>query len=318
MIVLGVETSCDETSVSIVKDGKEVLSNVIYTQIDIHKLYGGVVPEVASRHHLRKITYVFDQSLKEAGLEPKDIDLVAVTARPGLIGSLLVGINAAKTFALAHDIEFIEVDHIVGHIYANHIESDFEFPMLALVVSGGHTELVYIKDHYDFEILGETLDDAVGEAYDKVGRVMNLEYPAGAKIDKLAHIGSPTYSLPLVYVDKDSYDFSFSGMKSAVLNLVNKAKMKNEEINNADLAASFQTKVVKVLTDKTIKAAKEYNVKQIVVAGGVAANQGLRSSLKAAAEDNNIKLTFPKMVYCTDNAAMIAVAGYFKYICKNK
>lgn len=318
MIVLGVETSCDETSVSIVKDGKEVLSNVIYTQIDIHKLYGGVVPEVASRHHLRKITYVFDQSLKEAGLEPKDIDLVAVTARPGLIGSLLVGINAAKTFALAHDIEFIEVDHIVGHIYANHIESDFDFPMLALVVSGGHTELVYIKDHYEFEILGETLDDAVGEAYDKVGRVMNLEYPAGAKIDKLAHIGSPTYSLPLVYVDKDSYNFSFSGMKSAVLNLVNKAKMKNEEINNADLAASFQTRVVKVLTDKTIKAAKEYNVKQIVVAGGVAANQGLRSSLKAAAEENDIKLTFPKMVYCTDNAAMIAVAGYFKYICKNK
>lgn len=318
MIVLGVETSCDETSVSIVKDGKEVLSNVIYTQIDIHKLYGGVVPEVASRHHLRKITYVFDQSLKEAGLEPKDIDLVAVTAKPGLIGSLLVGINAAKTFALAHDIEFIEVDHIVGHIYANHIESDFDFPMLALVVSGGHTELVYIKDHYEFEILGETLDDAVGEAYDKVGRVMNLEYPAGAKIDKLAHIGSPTYPLPLVYVDKDSYNFSFSGMKSAVLNLVNKAKMKNEEINNADLAASFQTRVVKVLTDKTIKAAKEYNVKQIVVAGGVAANQGLRSSLKAAAEENDIKLTFPKMVYCTDNAAMIAVAGYFKYICKNK
>ena len=318
MIVLGVETSCDETSVSIVRDGKEVLSNVIYTQIDIHKLYGGVVPEVASRHHLRKITYVFDQSLKEAGLEPKDIDLVAVTAKPGLIGSLLVGINAAKTFALAHDIEFIEVDHIVGHIYANHIESDFDFPMLALVVSGGHTELVYIKDHYDFEVLGETLDDAVGEAYDKVGRVMNLEYPAGAKIDKLAHIGSPTYSLPLVYVDKDGYDFSFSGMKSAVLNLVNKARMKNEEINDADLAASFQTKVVKVLTDKTIKAAKDFNVKQIVIAGGVAANQGLRSSLKAAAEENNIKLTFPRMVYCTDNAAMIAVAGYFKYICKNK
>ena len=318
MIVLGVETSCDETSVSIVRDGKEVLSNVIYTQIDIHKLYGGVVPEVASRHHLRKITYVFDQSLKEAGLEPKDIDLVAVTAKPGLIGSLLVGINAAKTFALAHDIEFIEVDHIVGHIYANHIESDFDFPMLALVVSGGHTELVYIKDHYDFEVLGETLDDAVGEAYDKVGRVMNLEYPAGAKIDKLAHIGSPTYPLPLVYVDKDGYDFSFSGMKSAVLNLVNKARMKNEEINDADLAASFQTKVVKVLTDKTIKAAKDFNVKQIVIAGGVAANQGLRSSLKTAAEENNIKLTFPRMVYCTDNAAMIAVAGYFKYICKNK
>lgn len=318
MIVLGVETSCDETSVSIVKDGKEVLSNVIYTQIDIHKLYGGVVPEVASRHHLRKITYVFDQSLKEAKLSPKDIDLVAVTAKPGLIGSLLVGINAAKTFALAHDIEYIEVDHIVGHIYANYIESDFDFPMLALVVSGGHTELVYIKDHYDFKVLGETLDDAVGEAYDKVGRVMNLEYPAGAKIDKLAHIGNPSYPLPLVYVDKDTYDFSFSGMKSAVLNLVNKAKMKNEEINNADLAASFQSKVVKVLTDKTIKAAKDFKVNQVVVAGGVAANQGLRTSLKNACEGNNIKLTFPKMVYCTDNAAMIAVAGYFKYLNKNK
>lgn len=318
MIVLGVETSCDETSVSIVKDGKEVLSNVIYTQIDIHKLYGGVVPEVASRHHLRKITYVFDQSLKEAKLSPKDIDLVAVTAKPGLIGSLLVGINAAKTFALAHDIEYIEVDHIVGHIYANYIESDFDFPMLALVVSGGHTELVYIKDHYDFKVLGETLDDAVGEAYDKVGRVMNLEYPAGAKIDKLAHIGNPSYPLPLVYVDKDTYDFSFSGMKSAVLNLVNKAKMKNEEINNADLAASFQSKVVKVLTDKTIKAAKDFKVNQVVVAGGVAANQGLRTSLKNACEENNIKLTFPKMVYCTDNAAMIAVAGYFKYLNKNK
>ena len=173
MIVLGVETSCDETSVSIVKDGKKVLSNVIYTQIDIHKLYGGVVPEVASRHHIRKITYVFDQALKEANLSPKDIDLVAVTGKPGLIGSLLVGINAAKTFALAHGIKYIEVDHIVGHIYANQIENDFKFPILALVVSGGHTELVYMKKHYDFEVLGETLDDAVGEAYDKVGRVMN-------------------------------------------------------------------------------------------------------------------------------------------------
>ena len=317
MIVLGVETSCDETSVSIVKDGKEVLSNVIYTQIDIHKLYGGVVPEVASRHHLRKITYVFDQSLKEAGLEPKDIDLVAVTARPGLIGSLLVGINAAKTFALAHDIEFIEVDHIVGHIYANHIESDFDFPMLALVVSGGHTELVYIKDHYEFEILGETLDDAVGEAYDKVGRVMNLEYPAGAKIDKLAHIGSPTYSLPLVYVDKDSYNFSLSGLKSADINTVNKCKMKNEEINKADLACSFQTSVIKVLVDKTIKAAKENNIKQIVVAGGVAANKGLRTALTNAVNElPNVILSFPQMKYCTDNAAMIAVAGYFKYLLK--
>lgn len=317
MIVLGVETSCDETSVSIVKDGKEVLSNIIYTQIDIHKLYGGVVPEVASRHHLKKITYVFDQALKEANMEPKDIDLVAVTSHPGLIGSLLVGINAAKTFALAHHIKYVEVDHIVGHIYANYIESDFNFPILALVVSGGHTELVYMKEHYSFEVLGETLDDAVGETYDKVGRVMDLQYPAGAKVDKLAHEGKPTYHLP-VYADKDSYNFSFSGLKSAVLNLVNTAKMKGEEIDTKDLACSFQNSVTTVLTEKTIKAAKEYKVNQIVVAGGVAANKGLRERLSEAANKENIKLTFPKMVYCTDNAAMIAVAGYFKYVCEKK
>ena len=318
MLVLGVETSCDETSVAIVRDGKEVLSNIIYTQIDIHKLYGGVVPEVASRHHLKKITIVFDEALKEAKVKPEDIDLVAVTSHPGLIGSLLVGINAAKTFALAFEKKYIEVDHIVGHIYANYIESDFDFPMIALVVSGGHTELRLMKDHYDFTMLGETLDDAAGESYDKVGRVMNLEYPAGAKVDKLAHIGKPTYKLPFVYVDKDSYNFSFSGLKSAVLNEVNKCKMKGEAINIEDLAASFQNSVVKVLTDKTIKAAKEYQVKQVVVAGGVAANRGLRESLDEACTKENIKLTFPRMIYCTDNAAMIAVAGYFKYLCENK
>ena len=318
MLVLGVETSCDETSVAIVRDGKEVLSNVIYTQIDIHKLYGGVVPEVASRHHLKKITIVFDEALKKANVKPEDIDLVAVTSHPGLIGSLLVGINAAKTFALAFEKKYIEVDHIVGHIYANYIESDFDFPMIALVVSGGHTELRLMKDHYDFTLLGETLDDAVGESYDKVGRVMNLEYPAGAKVDKLAHLGEPTYKLPFVYVDKESYNFSFSGLKSAVLNEVNKCKMKGLEINVNDLAASFQNSVVKVLTDKTIRAAKEYNAKQIIVAGGVAANHGLRESLEEAAAKNNIKLTFPRMVYCTDNAAMIAVAGYFKYLLENK
>lgn len=318
MLVLGVETSCDETSVAIVRDGKEVLSNVIYTQIDIHKLYGGVVPEVASRHHLKKITIVFDEALKQANVTPEEIDLVAVTSHPGLIGSLLVGINAAKTFALAYEKKYIEVDHIVGHIYANYIESDFNFPMIALVVSGGHTELRLMKDHYDFTLLGETLDDAVGESYDKVGRVMNLEYPAGAKVDKLAHIGTPNYPLPVVYVDKDSYNFSFSGLKSAVLNEVNKCKMKGLEINVNDLASSFQHSVVKVLTDKTMKAANEYHVNQIVVAGGVAANKGLRESLASAVENTNILLTFPRMVYCTDNAAMIAVAGYFKYMCENK
>ena len=317
MIVLGVESSCDETAVAILKDGKEVLANVVYTQIDIHKEFCGVIPEVASRHHVRKITYVFEQALKEANLEPSQIDLVAVTCKPGLIGSLLVGINAAKAFALAHHIKYVEVDHIVGHIYANYIEKDFNFPMLALVVSGGHTELLLMKDHYQFELLGETLDDAVGEAYDKVGRVLDLQYPAGAKVDNLSAIGKPTYPLPLVYLDKDSYNFSLSGLKSAVINTVNKCKMKNEEINKADLACSFQTSVIKVLVDKTIKAAKENNVKQIVVAGGVAANKGLRAALTNAVEElPNVILSFPQMKYCTDNAAMIAVAGYFKYLLK--
>ena len=313
MLVLGIESSCDETSVSIVEDGRNVLANVTYTQIDIHKMFGGVVPEIASRHHVEKITYVMEAALKEAGVTPEDIDLVAVTTHPGLIGSLLVGINAAKTFALVHNKPLVEVNHIHGHIYANHIEGDFKFPMLALVVSGGHTELVLMKDHFCFEKLGQTLDDAVGEAYDKVGRVMDLEYPAGPLLDKLAFEGKPNYKLPLVYMDKDSLDFSLSGLKSAVLNVCNKAKMKNEEINIPDLACSFQDSVVKVLTDKAMMAAKKYNVKQIVVAGGCAANKGLRLSMAKATENTGIELIFPKMKYCTDNAAMIAVAGYFQY-----
>ena len=316
MLVLGIESSCDETSVSVVRDGKEVLSNVIYTQIDIHKEFGGVVPEIASRHHVEKITYVFETALKEANVVPDDIDLVAVTAHPGLIGSLLVGINAAKAFGLAHNIPVIEVDHIVGHIYANYIEDDFRFPVLALVVSGGHTELVLMKEHYSFEILGQTLDDAVGEAYDKVGRVMNLQYPAGPKVDSLAFEGNHSYKLP-VYMDKVNYDFSLSGIKSAVLNVCNKAQMKGEEINIPDLACSFQNSIVKVLTDKTMKAALEKDVKQIVVAGGCAANKGLRQSLTEAVKGTEIVLTFPKMKYCTDNAAMIAVAGYFQYKIEN-
>lgn len=318
MLVLGVESSCDETSVAIVRNGKEVLANAIYTQIDIHKIFGGVVPEVASREHVKKMIYVFEQALMDAKVTPKEIDLVAVTTTPGLIGSLLVGINAAKAFALAHNIPCVDVNHIDGHIYANYIESDFRFPLLALVVSGGHTELVLMKEHYQFEVLGQTLDDAVGEAYDKVGRVMGLDYPAGMYVDQLAQTGKPSYKLPFVYLDKDSYNFSFSGLKSAVLNIINKCNMKNEPINVADLAASFQSSVVTVLVDKTIKAAQTYKVKQIVVAGGVAANQGLRKSLTDAVNKlENVKLTFPKMKYCTDNAAMIAVAGYFKYRFEN-
>lgn len=314
MIVLGVETSCDETAVSIVKDGKEVLANIVYSQIAIHQEFGGVIPEVASRHHVLKITYVFEAALEKAKLKAKDIDLVAVTSNPGLIGSLMVGVNAAKAFALANGIEYIEVNHLIGHIYANYIERDFVFPLLALVVSGGHTELVLMRDHYQFEILGQTLDDAVGEAYDKVGRVLDLPYPAGKPLDDLALTGVVTYDLPYVYLDKDSYNFSFSGLKSAVLNLVNNTKQKGEEINKANLAASFQNSVVSVLVDKTIKAALEYKIKQIIVAGGVAANKGLRFKLKeAVAKIPNLELTFPKFEYCTDNATMIAVAGYFKY-----
>lgn len=314
MLVLGVETSCDETSVAVVRDGKEVLSNVVYTQIDIHKKFGGVVPEVASRHHVQKITVVFEEALQVANVKPSDLDLVAFTSHPGLIGSLLVGINAAKAFALAHNIKYVEVDHIKGHIYANYLESDFSFPLLALVVSGGHTELVLMKEHFQFEILGQTLDDAVGETYDKVGRVMGLDYPAGVLVDRLAHQGQPNYKLPLVYLDKENFNFSFSGLKSAVINLINTANMKNEEINKADLACSFQKSVVQVLVDKTIMAAQRFNVKQVVVAGGVAANKGLRTTLsEEIMKLNNVKLTFPSMKYCTDNAAMIAVAGFFKF-----
>ncbi len=312
MIVLGVETSCDETAVAIVQDGKKVLSSIIYSQIDVFAQYGGVVPEVASRKHIQKITIVFEQCLEKAHMTAADIDLVAVTVSPGLIGSLLVGINAAKSYALANNIKYIEVDHLTGHIYANYIESDFYFPVLALVVSGGHTELIIMKKHYDFEVIGQTFDDAIGEAYDKVGRVMNFPYPAGKPVDDAAHLGEHRYILP-VYNDKDDYNFSFSGIKSAVLNLINKCRMKNEEIIINDLACSFQETVVEVLVNKTIKAAKEYNINHIIVAGGVAANRGLREKMKEAVNGiDGVKLTFPSMSYCTDNAVMIAVSGYFK------
>ena len=313
MKILAIESSCDETAVSIVEDGKKVLSNVVFTQIDIHTKYGGVVPEIASRHHIEKITYVIDQAMKEANLTFEDIDKIAVTANPGLVGSLMVGINAAKTLGLAYNKEVIMVNHIHGHIYANYLEDDFTFPVLALVVSGGHTELVLMKDHMDFEILGETLDDAVGESYDKVARVVKVGYPGGPIIDKMAALGSPTYPLPHVKLGKDSYDFSFSGLKSAVINLCNKLDMKGEELNANDLAASFQEAVIDVLCEKTIRAAKEYKAKQIIVAGGVAANKGLRSSLTNEVNKvDGLRITFPSFKYCTDNAAMIGVAGYFQ------
>lgn len=312
MLVLGVESSCDETSVAVVRDGKEVLSNVILTQIDIHKEFGGVVPEIASRHHVYNVSMVFEDAIKEAGVKSTDIDLVAVTYGPGLIGSLLVGVNAAKTWALIYNKPIIGVNHLAGHIYANQIEHEMKFPLIALLVSGGNTELIYMKDHFDFEIIGETLDDAVGESYDKVARVMGLEYPGGPKVDKLAHEGEPTYKIPRVYLGNDNYNFSFSGLKSHIINLHHNAMQRGEEINVANLCRSFQDSVVEVLVDKTLKAAKSYNVKQIIVAGGVSANKGLKERFNYM-NNNSFEICIPSIRYCTDNAAMIAVAGYYQY-----
>ena len=318
MIILSIESSCDETAMAIVEDGRKILSNTVYTQISIHTMYGGVVPEVASREHIKKITYVLDDALKQANLTLDDIDAVAVTKEPGLIGSLMVGVNTAKTISLCFNKPLIYVNHIHGHIYANYLEEDFSFPLLALVVSGGHTELVLMKDHMDFEILGETLDDAVGEAYDKVARVVNVGYPGGPIIDKMASLGTPTYPLPHIKLSKDSLDFSFSGLKSAVINLCHNANQRGETIDANNLAASFQNAVIDVLVSKTSKAATMYNVKQVIIAGGVAANKGLRSAMQEEMDKIGIKLTVPEFKYCTDNAAMIAAAAYNQYIKENK
>jgi len=311
MYVLGVETSCDETSVSITKDGKEVLTNVVLSQINIHKEYGGVVPEIASREHIKGITYVFDQAIKEANLEYEDIDLIAVTKGPGLIGSLLIGVNAAKVVSLNYNIPIIGVHHISGHIYASHIQNEMEFPLIALVVSGGHTELILMKEHFNFEKLGETQDDAVGEAYDKVARVLGLPYPGGPVVDRLSRDGVEEYKFPRPMIDSKDFNFSFSGLKSHVINLNHNMKQRNQEINLENFCRSFQEAVTDVLVTKTIKAKNEYKVKQIVVAGGVAANSGLRAKMKEKITD--IPVYFPNMAYCTDNAAMISVAGYYKY-----
>lgn len=318
MIILAIESSCDETAMAIVEDGRKILSNTVYTQIAIHTMYGGVVPEVASREHIKKVTYVLDEVLKQANMTLDDIDAVAVTKEPGLIGSLMVGVNTAKTISLCFNKPLIYVNHIHGHIYANYLEEDFTFPLLALVVSGGHTELVLMKDHMEFEILGETLDDAVGEAYDKVARVVNVGYPGGPIIDKMAHIGTATYPLPHIKLSKDSLDFSFSGLKSAVINLCHNANQRGETIDENNLAASFQNAVIDVLVSKTVLAATMHNVKQVIIAGGVAANKGLRSAMQEAMNNLNIKLTVPQFKYCTDNAAMIAAAGYHKYIKEQK
>ncbi len=311
MLVLGVESSCDETSVAIVKDGKEVLCNVIHSQIDVHQRFGGVVPEIASRHHVYQVSMVFERAFQEAKIQPEEIDLVAVTQGPGLVGSLLVGINAAKTFAMLYRKPIIGVHHLAGHIYANAIEHDMRFPAVALLVSGGNTELIYMKDHFEFEVIGQTLDDAVGEAYDKVARVIGLPYPGGPAVDRLSFSGNDTYALPRVYLEAGSYHFSFSGLKSAVINLVHQALNRGEEIRKEDLCASFQAAVSQVLVDKTFALAKEKNVQQIIVAGGVSANQGLKERFMK--ENPGFEICIPSIRYCTDNAAMIAVAGYYQY-----
>lgn len=309
-IILGIETSCDETAVAVVRNGTEILANVVATQIESHKRFGGVVPEIASRHHVESITIVLEEALETAGITYGDIDAIAVTEGPGLVGALLIGVNAAKAIAFAHNIPLVGVHHIAGHIYANRLVQEMKFPLLSLVVSGGHTELVYMEEHGSFKVLGETRDDAAGEAYDKVARTLNLPYPGGPHIDRLAHEGSPTISLPRAWLEEGSYDFSFSGLKSAVINTVHNAEQRGEKIAPADLAASFQSAVIDVLITKTVKATREMKVRQVVLAGGVAANKGLRKALQDQFEGlTDIELVIPPLSLCTDNAAMIAAAG---------
>ena len=309
---LAIESSCDETSMSIVKNGVEEVATVVLSQIDIHKTYGGVVPEVASRSHVESITIVLDEVLNKANMTMDDIDIIGVTYGPGLIGSLLIGLQAAKTLAMLYHKPLVPVHHIAGHIYANNLEERLKFPLIALVVSGGHTDLIYMKEDYSFERIGSTLDDAVGEAYDKVAKVLGLSYPGGPLIDKLAMQGDDTYNLPYP-LDDSSYNFSFSGLKSAVVNLVHNEKQRGCEIRIADMAFSFQKRVVTVITKKTMKAIAEYNVKNLVIAGGVAANNGLRRKMVELIKDKNIKLSIPRIKYCTDNAAMIGAAAYYAY-----
>ncbi|PID04461.1 MULTISPECIES: tRNA (adenosine(37)-N6)-threonylcarbamoyltransferase complex transferase subunit TsaD [unclassified Sporosarcina] len=308
--ILGIETSCDETAASIVKNGTEIISSIVSSQIQQQKQFGGVVPEIASRLHVEQITLVIQEALNEAKLVPSDLEAVTVTEGPGLVGALLIGINAAKAFAFANQLPLIGVHHIAGHVYANQLIHEMEFPLLALIVSGGHTELVVMKSHGSFELIGETRDDAAGEAYDKVARVLGLPYPGGPQVDRLAQASDESIDFPRAWLEKDSYDFSFSGLKSSVINYKHNIEQKGGKINHDHVAAGFQQSVVDVLTVKTVKAAKEYDVKQVIAAGGVAANRGLRKSLTTALENEGIPFYVPPISLCTDNAAMIAAAGY--------
>ncbi|MEE3342543.1 MAG: tRNA (adenosine(37)-N6)-threonylcarbamoyltransferase complex transferase subunit TsaD [Bacilli bacterium] len=309
---LAIESSCDETSMSIIKNGVEEIETIVFSQIDIHKRFGGVVPEIASRSHIECITIVLDELLKKSKMSMEDIDIIGVTYGPGLIGSLLIGVQCAKTISLVTGKPLVPVHHIAGHIYANNLEERLEFPLIALVVSGGHTSLIYMDEDYSFKKIGDTLDDAVGEAYDKVAKILGLDYPGGPIVDKLAKEGNDSYDLPYP-LDDDSYNFSFSGIKSAVVNLVHNEKQRGNTIRVEDVCATFQKRVVTVITKKALKAIREYEVKNFVMAGGVAASKELRGTLEKMCHDNGIKFSVPRIKYCTDNAAMIGAAAYYAY-----
>lgn len=315
VLILSIESSCDETAASVVKNGREVLSNVISSQIALHTLYGGVVPEIASRKHIEKINQVIESALAEADVTLEEITAIAVTYGPGLVGALLVGVAEAKALAYAAKKPLVGVHHIEGHVSANFIENpDLEPPFVCLIVSGGHTHLVIVKDYGEFEIIGHTRDDAAGEAFDKVARAVGLGYPGGPKVDKAAREGNPhAIEFPRAKVGDNPYDFSFSGLKSAVLNYINHAKMTGEEICVPDLAASFQNAVVESLVSRAIMAAKEYGYDKLAIAGGVASNSALREGMKAACEKEGIRFYHPSPIYCTDNAAMIGAAAYYEY-----
>ena len=318
MKVLAVESSCDETSVAVVEDGRKVYSNVIASQIDIHKKFGGVVPEIASRQHVEAINTVLKEGLDEAGVDLKDIDIIAATKGPGLIGALLVGLSAGKTLALATNKPFVGVNHIVGHVCANYISfKDLEPPFIGLIISGGHTYLIEVKDYVDFTLHGRTVDDAVGEAFDKVARSMGIGYPGGPIVDKLAKEGKETIDFPRVMIKEDNYNFSFSGLKTAVLNYLNSTKLRGEEIVIEDVCKSFQEAVVDVLLEKSFRLAREKNMDKIVLCGGVSANSRIREAFEEKGAEENIKIFYPDLKLCTDNAAMIASAAYYEYMAGN-
>lgn len=315
VFILAIESSCDETSMAVVKNGNDVIALTIATQMDTHAMYGGVVPEIASRMHTEVITLVLEDVLKKASMTMDEMDAIAVTYAPGLSGSLIVGIEAAKTLSLIYNKSLIAVNHLIGHIYANNIESNLEFPLLALVVSGGHTELLVMESDYKFSKLGETLDDAIGEAYDKVARVIGLKYPGGPNVERYAKDGKPSYNLPKPVMD-DTYNFSYSGLKSAIINLVHNETQRGNEINKYDLARSFQDVAIDELVRKVEKAFKETSIKRLVIAGGVSANSYLKEEMKKLCDKYSAELFIPRLLYCTDNAAMIGAAAYPLYLKK--